>query len=89
MKRNVILGVVLVLMLWGGWYGEHREKEVPGALGAVDWEEVVAIKIPSVVLKKLPNGWVEAEKGKEVDGDKVQELWTAIGEYLDRERGHR
>ena len=87
MKRNLVLLSVLGLMLGVAWYGDHREKEVSGVFGFAPWEEVDAIHIPGVALKKLQGRWLAFDKGaRPVDVEKVQELWGALGKiWTERE----
>ena len=79
MKRNVLFGMLLVVLLWGAWYWEHRSVEVPGVLGSFSWKELSAIEISGVILKKVENRWLAIESGREVDAEKVRELWDALG----------
>ena len=86
MKRNLVLTVLLGLLVWGGWLLErHNGFRKMGVLVPSDWEKVVAIEMPEVVLKKVAGRWMVPGTGRLVDVGKVKELWGAWGK-IERER---
>ena len=78
MRRNLFLLALVGILLWGAWYREHRVEEVPGVFGFVHWDEIVSLETSGAVLKKESDRWVAAGSGREVDGEKIRELWSVL-----------
>ena len=79
MKRNLVLLTLLGGLLWLAWHWEHGNQKVEGIFGKARWEEIVAIEMPSVTLKKVKKKWVVSGTEREADIEKVKAVWEALG----------